>query len=137
MATRDDVFPSKYLRHADLKGKPVTVTIESATLETLRNHDGKEQPKTILHFVGKTKALPLNRTNWDSVANITGEGDTDNWAGHKIELFPSTTPMRGQMTDCIRARHPAQRELPKSTKSLPPKRPAKPPEEDPDDEVPF
>ena len=137
MATRDEAFPSKYLRCADLKGKPITVTIESATLETLKSPDGKEQTKTVLRFVGKTKELPLNRTNWDQVASITGEDDSDNWPSHKIELYPTTTAMRGHMTDCVRVRPPAQRELPKSSKPLPPKPVAKPLEEEIDDEVPF
>ena len=55
---RDEIFKSKYLKHADLKGKSVVVTIASAPLETLKNGD-KEQDKTVLHFKGKTKMLPL------------------------------------------------------------------------------
>ena len=73
---RDDVFPSKYLKAADLNGKPVTVTIKSAPYETLKNPEGKEQGKTVLYFVGGKKALPLNVVNWDSVAAICGD-DTD------------------------------------------------------------
>ena len=34
MAKRDEVFPSKYLTASDLNGKPVTVTIEGATLNS-------------------------------------------------------------------------------------------------------
>ena len=64
MAKRDEVFPSKYLKASDLSGKPITVTIESATLETLKTLDGKEQPKTVLGFKGARKTLPLNATNW-------------------------------------------------------------------------
>ncbi len=43
MAKRDEVFPSKYLKAADLDGKPITVPIESAPEETLKTPDGKEQ----------------------------------------------------------------------------------------------
>jgi hypothetical protein len=133
MARKDTVFPSKYLKAADLKGRPVVVTIESAPLETLKNGNGEEQAKTVLHFEGKAKTLPLNLTNWDSVADITGEDDTDNWPSHRIELYPAKTEMKGKTVDCIRIRAPAQRELPK------PKAPApKPPLADEmDDEVPF
>ena len=76
----DDVFPSKYLKAADLNGRPVTVTIKSAPYETLKNPEGKEQGKTVLYFVRGKKALPLNIVNWDSAAEICGD-DTDGlWA---------------------------------------------------------
>ena len=52
---RDDIFPSKYLKAADLKGKPIAVTIESAPTETLKNTEGKEQRKTVLYFAGAKK----------------------------------------------------------------------------------
>ena len=45
MAKRDDVFPSKYLKAADLGGKPLTVTIEDAPLEELKSAEGKSQTK--------------------------------------------------------------------------------------------
>ena len=66
MAKRDDVFPSKYMKASDLGGEPLTVTIVSAPLETLKNPEGKEQTKTVLYFRGSKKLLPLNITNWDS-----------------------------------------------------------------------
>jgi hypothetical protein len=40
---KNDVFPSKYLKCSDLQGRPITVTIENAPLETLETPDGKEQ----------------------------------------------------------------------------------------------
>ena len=63
MATRNDVFPSKYLKASDLDGTPLTVTIVSAPLETLKNPEGKEQTKTVLYLRGTKKLLPLNVTN--------------------------------------------------------------------------
>ena len=84
---KDDVFPSKYLKCYDLQGRPITVTIERAPLETLKSPDGKEQDKIVLYFRGAKKALPLNVTNWDACAEICGE-DTEDWPGHQIELYP-------------------------------------------------
>ena len=92
---RDEVFLSKYLKAADLNGRPVTVTIKSAPYETLKNPEGKEQGKTVLYFVRGKKALPLNIVNWDSVAEICGD-DTDAWPGHQIELYPTVTQMGAQ-----------------------------------------
>jgi hypothetical protein len=117
---REDVFPSKYLKAADLKGKPVVLDIENAPLEVLKNGDGKEEHKTVLYFKGAKKALPLNQTNWDSVAAICGD-DTDMWPGCRIELYPAKTQMGSKIVDCIRIRAPAQRELP--VRSPPPPKP--------------
>ena len=133
MAKRDEVFPSKYLTASDLNGKPVTVTIESATLETLTTLEGKAQTKTIVGFRGARKTLPLNATNWDAVAAATGKDDTDGWPGHSIELYPTTTTMQGKSVPCIRIRPPAQHELPKLKQAAPKQSVA----DDMEDEVPF
>jgi hypothetical protein len=139
MAKRDDVFPSKYLKAADLNGTPLTVMIVSAPLESLTSPEGKEQTKTVLYFRGTKKLLPLNVTNWDAVADIAGD-DSDDWAGHKIELYPTTTEMKGKIVDCIRVRAPEQSKP--ATKQKPAakakaKTHVRPAHDDLDDEVPF
>lgn len=130
---RDELFLSKYLKAADLKGKPITVTIERAPAETLKNPEGKEQTKTVLYFKGAKKSLPLNMTNWDACAAICGD-DTEDWPGCRIELFPTTTAMAGKTVDCIRIRPPTQHELQVQGKKPAPK---KPPSDDLDDAIPF
>jgi hypothetical protein len=104
MAKRNEIFPSKYLKVSDLAGKPLVVKIERAPTETLGSGNDAEQ-KTVLYFRGGTKPLPLNMTNWDSVAGIAGD-DTDDWPGHLIELYPTTTTLRGSIVECIRIRAP-------------------------------
>jgi hypothetical protein len=49
--------------------------------------------------------MPLNMTNWDSVAAIAGD-DTDDWPGHRVELYPTTTTLRGNTVECTRVRAP-------------------------------
>ena len=134
MAKRDEVFPSKYLKASDLNGKPITLTIATAALEQMKTLDGKEQTKTVLSFKGTKKTLPLNVTNWDAVALATGEDDSDNWPGHNIELYPTTTSMQGKSMECIRIRAPAQRGLRAPPKPAP--KPA-PPADDMNDIIPF
>jgi hypothetical protein len=128
---REDVFPSKYLKAADLNGQAKIVTIERASYETLRAPDGKEQGKTVLYFRNARKALPLNMTNFDAVSQIVGDDETDNWIGHHIELFPDKTSMAGKMLDCVRIRAPTQAPLRKQTATK------SPPPEGLDDEIPF
>src|SRR5262249_36484894 len=124
---RDDLFPSKYLKCADLKGKPRVVEIEHVPIETLKNPKGEEQRKVVLYFKGAKKALPLNLTNFDAVAAIAGTDETNDWPGTKLELYPTTTMMGGKITDCIRIR-PPQQGLPVSPP--PPPKPAVDPEFD-------
>jgi hypothetical protein len=63
MATRDEVFVSKYLKPADLKGRPHVVEIEGCWQENLKANDGKERNKTIVKFAGKNKTLVMNMSN--------------------------------------------------------------------------
>jgi hypothetical protein len=115
---RDDLFPSKYLKAADLKGRPHVVQIKTAPIETLKNPKGEEQRKVVLYFSDIKKTMPLNLTNYDAVAGIVGDDETNNWPGTRIELFPSTTMLGGKTVDCIRIRRP-QDELPISPPSKP------------------
>jgi hypothetical protein len=128
---RDEVFPSKYLKASDLSN-PIVVTIESAPLEVLKNPEGREQHKTVLYFRGAKKALPLNVTNWDDVAEICGE-DTDDWPGNKIELYATKTQMGGKIVDCIRVRAPREA----TVKTATPPKPAEPEVDDMNDAIPF
>jgi hypothetical protein len=132
---KSEAFPSKFLKATDLGGKSLVLTIKSVSREPLKTHDGKEQEKTVLHFVGFHKVLPLNMTNWDAVAAATGEDDDANWPSHKIEVFPTTVIVGTESKPCVRIRAPEQSELLTKQK---PTATAKPPvADDMDDEIPF
>jgi hypothetical protein len=132
--TRDEVFPSKYLKAADLKGKARTVTIERAPYETLKGLDGKENQKIVLYFENVPKSLPLNGTNFDAVCDATDCPDTEDWPGQRIELYPTKTPMGGQLVDCIRIRRPSSRP---TAAAAPPPPPTLKPASDMNDEIPW
>jgi hypothetical protein len=135
MAKRNEVFPSKYLKAADLAGKPRDVEIERSPQEELGSGDDKEI-KTVLYFRGgTTKPLPLNMTNWDAVAAIAGD-DTVDWPGNRIELYPDKTLLRGVIKDCIRIRRPQQKDLPREPKAKAPAM-ATADNSDMDDDIPF
>src|SRR5262249_39900688 len=131
--TREEVFPSKYLKAADLKGKPRIVTIESAPCETLKGLDGKENQRIVLYFENVPKSLPLNATNFDAVCNATGFLDTEDWPGQQIELYPTKTTMGGKTVDCIRIRPPSA--LRPAATAPPP--PPPPPISEMNDEIPW
>jgi hypothetical protein len=118
MATKNAVFPSRYLKAADLT-EPVVVTVSEAQLEELK-HQGRAAKKIVLHFKQTNKVFPLNKVNWDSMERVTGQSDSDNWAGCKIELYPTQTEMRGETVDCIRIRKPGEGQAESSTPEPPP-----------------
>jgi hypothetical protein len=111
MVTRNEIFPSKYLKAADLSRGPVVLEIRDAPQELLTGFDGRQERKTVLYFTGTPKKPPLNRTNWNAVADTTGEEDSDRWPGHKIELYSSTTEMNGKVLPCVRVRTPMVRQV--------------------------
>jgi hypothetical protein len=96
-----DVFPSSYLKAADIKGQEPIVTIASVVMEELQ--DGK---KPVAHFVGKEKGLVLNRTNWGMLEHLYGD-ESDDWAGCKIQLFTAmTTDQHGKPVLGLRVKAP-------------------------------
>lgn len=116
-----DIFPSKYLRAADLNGHEPIVTIDRVALETLG-----DESKPVIYFHGKDKGLVLNKTNWAAICDITKEDDSDQWRGHKVKLFTARVDFQGKRVDAVRI------DAPKSG------RPTPPPVEHIDDEtVPF
>jgi hypothetical protein len=143
MVTRDELFPSKYLKAADLAGKPWVLKIKAAPIETLKDMRGGESRKCVLHFVGVKKSMPLNMTNFVSVAEIAGD-DTDMWPGHEVQLYPSRTQMAGETVDCVRIRKPPEPGLSLVSSRAPapapkpaPTVPATTDEDDMADKIPF
>ncbi len=46
--------------------------------------------------------MVLNVTNFNSIAEFTGEEESDNWPGKRITLVPARTDFQGRQVDCIR-----------------------------------
>jgi hypothetical protein len=136
MVTRSRAFPTKWLKPGDLNGQPIALKIERAAMETVK-FKGKEQKKLVLYFFGTGKSLLMNATNFDSIEEITGQSDSDNWPNHTIEVYATTTEVEGETKDCIRVRSPAQKDLLGATAPNLPPAPPPAPASDMDDEIPF
>ena len=130
---KNDVFPSRFLKAGDLNGEPITLTIASAAYETLKNPKGSEEQKLVVGFRKTKKLMIVNVTNFDGIADATGEADSDDWINHKIEVYPSEVQVGTEMKPCLRVRAPSQGELKAAVAKK------KPPAEtdDMDDEIPF
>jgi hypothetical protein len=130
MPTAAEMFPTRYLKAADIK-KPVVVKIERAPVEKLKNpRTGEESTKVVLYFTGAKKCLPLNKVNFESVANVCGE-NSDSWPGHRIEVYPDRTTMAGKTVDCVRIRKPGETVVEKPEDTVPAA------DADMDDEIPL
>lgn len=124
----NDFFSGKSLKAEDLNGHEPVVTIAKVTTQTF--DDGSRKP--IIHFEGKEKTLVCNRTNWNSIVEITGEEDSDNWTGCKIKLITARVDFQGKRVPAIRVEPPPSR--PTAQRQQPP-----PPVDDSPDEdsIPF
>jgi hypothetical protein len=131
---RDELFPSKFWKHEDLDEGPFVGRIAYVEMEMLKTRDGKSENKPVLHFANSDKPLVLNLTNYNTIAEILGSEQTDDWRRQEIELFRTTTMFGGQRTGCIRVRAP---EVPEP--QAPPRRTRKAPapEAVTDDEPPI
>src|SRR3990170_780548 len=79
-----DLFPSKYLKAADLDGD-VEVTIRTVEQEEFKDDDGVIKPKGVCYFEEGELGLLCNKTNWKALVGMFGD-ESDNWAGKTITL---------------------------------------------------
>lgn len=117
------MFPSRYVKEADLQGKHIRVKIQSVQMEAV-GQDESEKP--VVYFQGKKKGLCLNKINASMIEEISGSDDTDNWAGVEIVLYPSRTEYQGKRVPCIRVAPPDEPKLKNGTRPAAPNMDADP-----------
>ena len=100
MTSINDLFPSKYLKAADLKGRTIKVKIQKVEIEEIGQDKTK---KPVIYFDGTERGMVLNKTNGVEIAATHGD-DTAGWPGQEIELFPAMVPYQGQNVAAIRCR---------------------------------
>jgi len=98
---RADMFPGRFLRATDLDGHAPIVTIARVDLT---NIGGTLKP--VVYFVGKDRGMVLNKTNAAAIELITGELDTDRWAGRRIRLTTQDVDFQGKRVPAIRVVDP-------------------------------
>jgi replicative superfamily II helicase len=148
-----DVYPSNYLKAADLEGKTVMAEIVEITLEKVGTDE-----KLVAFFKNQDKGLVLNKTNSNNIALVYGM-DTDGWIGGTIQMYPTMVDFQGRSMEAIRVKampRPAGRRQGPSPQQFPDKgsygkitsgRPKREPDDPrtmqghhddhPDDEIPF
>jgi len=133
----NEAFPSNWLKAEDLQGKRIAVTIEDVTSEEM-NFENKKERKPVMRFHNKEKALVLNRTNWNRLADFLGSDDSDDWVGKRIVLGVEKVDFQGKRVPAVRVLGLAPGVTSPAPVQPPP--PEIPPDEPPpldDDNVPF
>jgi hypothetical protein len=123
----NSAFPSQFIKASDLEGRAVNVVIREVKVEKV-GQSGDQKP--VVYFEGKTKGMVLNKTNARKIANLAGSGDTEDWTGITVAIFPTETEFGGETVDCIRVKAAAQ-----SRTARP--EPPPPPESVTEDDIPF
>lgn len=83
----DELYPNRFLKAGEFKGRDVTLTISKVVLEELAGKNGPEM-KGILSFERTPKQLVLNKTNGLCLKALFGR-NTDEWIGKKVTFFPA------------------------------------------------
>lgn len=84
----DELYPNRFLKAGEFKGKKVTLTITEVRIEELEGDKGK-QIKGIVSFKETPKRLALNKTNGILLREMFGRVLSD-WTGKRVALFPDT-----------------------------------------------
>ena len=95
----NNVFPSKYLKAADLQGREFTLRIASIRMEDI----GDDDQKPVLYFENAKKGLVLNKTNANNCVVLYG-AETDGWIGKPVTLYSAWVDFQGKSVEAIRIR---------------------------------
>lgn len=98
----DQLFPGRFLKSGEFKGREATLTIADIDLEELEDRKGKRL-KCILTFKETKKQLVLNRTNGETLKGMFGR-KANAWVGKRITFYPATVEAFGAPTLAIRVR---------------------------------
>jgi len=120
MAKIGEFFKSNYFNADSLLDGDLTLTISNCQAEVFpaREKGKNDEQKMVVYFEEDERGLGLNVTNWNTIIEVTGEDDTDNWPGHQITLTRKKDKgIGGQLVWCVRVRDTAQ---PSSGRNQPP-----------------
>lgn len=84
----DELYPGRFLKASDFKGKKVTLEISDVKLEELEGDKGK-QIKGVISFRKTDKQWALNKTNGICLKLMFGRM-VQEWVGKRVTLFEST-----------------------------------------------
>lgn len=100
----DDLYPSRFLKASDLKGKDVTKTIARVQVEEL-GEGANAKPKVVVTFEGAKKQWVVPRTCGEALKAMFGAKDVDQaWVGKRVTLFAKMVDSFGGEVEAVRVR---------------------------------
>ena len=97
------LYPSKYLKAADLGDREVTKTIGAVKLEDLEGVDGTKKQKVIVTFKDAKKQWVMPRTCGEALRLMFGK-ETNAWTGKRVTLYSRKVDSFGEEVDAVRVR---------------------------------
>lgn len=92
------LFDYRFIAGEDLQGKEVTVTIEAIEKDEAFNaRTLKKEQVNVMRFVGKKKAIILNKVNSRTIEKLLGTSDYEDWIGKEITIYPQPDPNHGEV----------------------------------------
>jgi len=93
-----------YMKGDDMEGvDDTTLTIEGVEVRKLGNDE-----KAVVSFKETDALLPINKTNADTLNEISGKKDTDDWIGLEVTLYGVKVEYNRKMVNSIRIRPPVR-----------------------------
>jgi hypothetical protein len=126
---RNEALPSQFLGKEDFPTETLC-QVANVAIETVKTERGEEK-RPVLYIMGPSRnvdvsrGIILNGTNWDTLEEITGEPDSDDWAETRIVVYVDPNVKFGsKRVGGIRIRAPKQ--APPAAPRQKPTRPADP-----------
>ena len=86
-------------------GNDLTLTISKVAKEVVTGNSGRKEQCMVMYFKEPNyKPMILNRTNAKSIQALVGSAFVEDWVGHKVTLYASTTRFGGDVVECLRIR---------------------------------
>ena len=92
-------------------GKDMVLTIRSVKREMITGTGGKQEECTVCRWEEEQKPMILNRTNCKTISKVCGSPYIEQWTGHRIQIYATTTRMGGETVECLRIRDKAPEEV--------------------------
>ena len=90
----NDMYPSKYLKSADVKPHRIDLQVARVVIEDVAENENKP----VMYFNGKEKGLVLGKNNALLCAHVWGD-ESDAWVGQWLTLFSEPKTFQGKVVD--------------------------------------
>ena len=85
-------------------GQDMVLTIKSVGKELITGTGGKQEECIVCHWQENQKPMILNVTNCKTISKLLKTPYVEKWAGHRIQIYATTTKFGGDTVECLRIR---------------------------------